>query len=226
MPIIGYVLLVASLGDFIYILFPLQLQNPNWELQTFAALVEQCWGFLIALALIFSRYLGSNYSDVREIELLALRVIRWIIITIAILLLLSTPLIIFDTFRLYRVTAHQISATDATKLNQIEQMRTQIEQGADAKIIGNIAQFIGVEPQIIQQSSLSGLKDITKQKLTDLENNIKTQVERIREEQSRQLIKSSARTLYCSLIIGFTLTWIWVKIGQFFNQLFSNLKEL
>ncbi len=51
LPVIGYALALASVGDYIYLIFPPQFKNPTWELQTLGALVdlgalvEQSWGF-------------------------------------------------------------------------------------------------------------------------------------------------------------------------------------
>ena len=84
LPLVGYALMIASLGDFVYLLFPLKLRDPSWTLQTLSLLVEQCWGFLIALALIFSRYFDSN-SYIREIELLGLKFIRWLVLLLSLI---------------------------------------------------------------------------------------------------------------------------------------------
>jgi len=126
LPVIGYTLFFASLGDYIYIIFPTQFQDPAWELQTLGALVEQSWGFLIALALIFSRYFTDNQNNVREIELLALKFICWLIFIMAIIFILSTPLIAPDTHRLYKSINQQVNREDAVKLAQIAEVLTQI----------------------------------------------------------------------------------------------------
>lgn len=215
LPIIGYAMTIASLADFIYLLFPLQLQNPTWELQTLGSLVEQGWGFLVALALIFSRYFLENQKEIRHIELGILKGIRWLVLGLAILFILSIPLLVSDTLRLYRTIPQQIATADAAQLVQIQQIEAQLDRTVDPQIVRAIGQSVGLEPQSLQGTSLSELKSTVKNRLTAAQSSITARVTATQQQQSKQLIKSSARTLYAGLIISFTFILIWSKIGKF-----------
>lgn len=215
LPIIGYAMAIASLADFIYLLFPLQLQNPAWELQTLGALVEQGWGFLVALALIFSRYFSDNHEEIRPIELGILKWIRWLVLGLAILFILSIPLIVLDTLRLYRAIPEQVTTADAAQLAQVQQIQAQLDRITDPSLVREIGQSVGLEPQSLQDAPLPELKSTVKNRLTTAQFSIKARIAASQQQQSKQLIKSSARTLYAGLIISFVFFVIWSKIGRF-----------
>ena len=56
---IGYILLVFSLIDYIGILIPPRLTDPPWEFQAMGRLVEHVWSPLLGLAFVFF-YTPSN----------------------------------------------------------------------------------------------------------------------------------------------------------------------
>jgi hypothetical protein len=215
LPVIGYAMAIASLADFIYLLFPLQLQNPTWELQTLGALVEQGWGFLVALALIFSRYLSDNHKEIRPIELVILKWIRWLVLGLAILFILSIPLIVLDTVRLHRAIPEQVATADAVQSAQLQQIGEQLDRTTDPNIVREIGQSIGLEPQSLQDGSLPELKSTVKNRLTAARASLNVRIKASQQQQSKQLIKSSARTLYAGLIISFVFMMIWSRIGRF-----------
>ena len=215
LPIIGYTMFIASLGDFIYPLFPLRLQNPTWELQTLGSLLEQTWGFLVGLALIFSRYLIDNESDVRLIDILGLRFIRWIVLLIGIIFLLSTPLVVFNTLRLYPIINQQVQERDAATVAQVRQAETQLNQISDQKRLIEIAQSVGLNPKTLENSPADQLKTAVKQRLNAIRTNNQTQVQTARKEQLQGLFKTSARTFIYSLIVSFTFIFVSFKLGRF-----------
>lgn len=219
LPVIGYALAFVSLGDYLYIIFPLQLQDPVWELQTIAALVEQSWGFLIALALIFSRYFTDNQDDVRAIELWLLKFIRWLVLAMAIIFILSTPLIVSDTSRLYRSINQQFSQEDRRKLDQIANVYTKVDQVSDLNQIIALGRSIGLDPATFKNTPFVEIKKEVKTRLTAIKANIENQAQAIQKAQSKKLIKNSFRTLYSGLVISFTFIFIWFKIGTLGDRL-------
>jgi hypothetical protein len=119
LPIVGYAIVAMSFVDFVSVLFPLQLQNPDWELKTISTLVEQIWAFLIGLGFIFTRYFQENQGDIRSVELFFLKFIRWFILIMAIVLLLMIPLVLLDTHRLLSFFNGQISTQKNNALKQV-----------------------------------------------------------------------------------------------------------
>jgi len=219
LPVIGYGLFFASLGDYLYLLFPLQLQNPAWELQTLGALVEQSWGFLVSLALIFSRYFLDNQNNVRYLELILLKLIRWLVLTMALFFILATPLILLDTHRLRQSIAVQISRADQVKLAQIADLNNKIGQINDLNQIVSAGRLLGLDPQKLTQRSLDDARKALQDRLTALKAETETKVQNNRRAQTIQLFKSSFRTLYAGLIISFIFIFIWFKIGALRDRL-------
>jgi hypothetical protein len=197
----------------------LQLQNPTWELQTLGALVEQSWGFLISLALIFSRYFLDNQNDVRQIELLALRLIRWLLFAMVLFFMLATPLIVVNTHRVYRSINQQVSRQDQIKLAQIVDINGKLERITDPNQMATVGNVLGLNPNDLQNRSLADARKMIQDRLTTLKTEIDTQIRNTRKDQIQKLFKSSLRTLYTGLIVCFIFILIWVKIGTLNNML-------
>ena len=214
LPIIGYLLLIVSLADFLHILFPLQLQNPDWELQTIGALVEQCWLFLIALALIFTRYFLDNQEPIREIDLIAIRWIRWIVLILAIFFLLSIPLVIVNTKRLSTFIQQQSDLAQSNQLAQIAQIETQLAQTSEPKTVMEFGKSIGMDVEKLGNASLEELKSAVQQKLTNVETNITKQIKTAQKEQRQKLFKKNFRTVYSIIIVSVGFIVIFVEIGN------------
>lgn len=94
--LIGYFLVLVSTIDYLNILYPLQLTNPDWEFSVMGQLVEHVLVLLIGLGLIFFRPRGS----VLRLELRFLAVLRWVVLGLGIIYFLMVPLAIRNSFAL------------------------------------------------------------------------------------------------------------------------------
>lgn len=72
--LVGYILLVFSLIDYIAIVIPPRLTDPVWEFQTISRLVDHVWSPVLGLALIFF-YTQNNSVSPTEIKML--RFLSW-----------------------------------------------------------------------------------------------------------------------------------------------------
>lgn len=168
----------------------------------------------MAIALIFSRYLVDNQRNVRGLDLLILRNLRWLVLLLAIGFFLSTPLIISDTVRVYRTIHQQVSIEDASKLAQIQQIEQQLDQVSNLQLAQAIGQSIGLEAQSLQNLPLSALKETIQNQLSTIQTSLESQIKTNQKEQSQKLIKSSIRTLYAGFIMSMTFILIWSNTGR------------
>ena len=152
-----------------------------------------------------------------------LKWIRWIVLGLALLFILSIPLVVLDTVRIYRTLPQQVATADAAQLVQIQQIEAQLDRTVDPKIVRAIGQSIGLEPQNLEAVPLPELKTTIQNQLTAAQSSITARVTAAQQQQSKQLIKSSIRTLYAGLIISFTFIMIWSKTGKFTKNLIRYL---
>ena len=71
--IVGFGLLMMSVVDFLNLLIPLKLMNPDWELQTIGAVIERIPVTFLGIVFVF-------YEDINcrtPIEKILLKVISW-----------------------------------------------------------------------------------------------------------------------------------------------------
>lgn len=205
---VGYGLLLLVLFDLISLFIPPAFMNPAWELQTFGAIVERIAVPLIALVLIFWGGRNSRF----KFELPLIKLLSWLSLLIAILLLLSVPLGVFNTVRLDRQANTQIK-------NQIEQSKTQIKKIKER--VGNITtteqlnelltQFNqGSSSPNIESSQLGNIKKELLSSLSQGESNIAAQAQTAQMNQRIVLLKSSVKWNLGALVSSALFAWIWL----------------
>ncbi|MEA5581252.1 HpsJ family protein [Nodularia harveyana UHCC-0300] len=117
--LIGYILLLLSLFDYLAILFPPQLTNPNWEFQTITRLVDHVWSILLGLTFIF---LFNQSSVINAKQIAVLKFFSWLALPIGIIYLLMLPLGINNSLTLYRNINNQFATQQAQQQEQLQQI--------------------------------------------------------------------------------------------------------
>ncbi len=131
----------------------------------------------------------------------------------AIIFMLSTPLIVLDTHRVYKSINAQISQGDATKLAQLQEIESKIDQVSNVNQIISLGNALGIEPRPLQNTPITTARETIKKRLTALKTTIETKVQITRKTQAKKLLKSSARSLYSGIFITFAFIFIWFKLG-------------
>ncbi len=158
---IGYGLLVFALLDVIFIIYPPQFTNPDWELQVIGQIVERVPVPLIGLAFVF---LGDA-SQWKFPERLLSKILSFLSLVIAAFFLFLVPLGIFDTIRILEKNQEQISGQTEQRVEQIEQIKNLVEDANPQQLsqiaqqLPNIGQSIDADnPQQLRQEILSRLE--------------------------------------------------------------------
>lgn len=216
LPLVGYAIVVMSFVDFASVLFPLQLQNPDWELKTISTFVEQIWAFLIGLGFILARYFKENQGDIRSVEIFFLKFIRWFMLIMAIALLLMIPLVLLDTHRLLVFLNAQISTQKDNALKQVSQLETSLAQGDNPDQVRSFAKAINLPPEVLNLPAPE-LQNIIKTNIADAKTKITQEAAQTQKQQSINTWKSSIRSIVGITITSFISIIIWLKIGKAFK---------
>lgn len=208
--LVGYGLLVMALIDVLFLLIPLQLMNPLWELQTVGAIVERIPVTLLGIVLV---YYGER-SDRAPVETLILKSLSWFSLVAAILLLLVIPLNISNSFRIYH---QQNAAANAQFVNQkdtIEQFKKQLASANSKDEIGAVLQKQA--RQVINIPNSVNTEQLKTSILNNLQNNqdsISSQAQSFRTQKRSLLIKKCLKWNLGAIIASILFFMIWKSTG-------------
>ena len=208
--LVGYGLLLMALIDLLFLLIPPQLMNPLWEFQTMGAIIERIPVTLLGMVLI---YYGEK-SDRAPIEASILKLLSWASLLAAVILMLTIPLSINNSFRIYNQHNATANAQFVTQKDTIEQFKEQLEAANSKDEIGAILQ-----QQARQQVNIPDSVNTEKLKtdiITNLQNNqdsITNQAEAFRSQKKSLLIKKCLKWNLGALISSILFFMIWKSTG-------------
>jgi hypothetical protein len=214
MPVIGYGILFASLADFLNVLFPLQLFNPVWELQTIGGLIDQSWALLIGMGFICSRYFAENQKDTRLIEFLFLKFLRWFFLVLAILYLFLAPLVVLNSFRMTTQIRQQAAQQQNTQIRQIDRIQNQSGKITNPAQLRALAQSINIDKDDVARLSDEQLPASIQQQLSTVKSQIEKETAIARRNQLQKLWQNSMRMIFSQVLLAFTFIFIWSKFGR------------
>jgi hypothetical protein len=205
---IGYGLLVFFLLDLIEILVPPRFTDPLWELQTMGAAIEQIALPLVGLVLVFYGELNLR----AKWELPFLKILSWLVLLFAIVLLLLIPLGIFNTVRIDRQSNQQISAQVDRQMTEIKQVKNQLEQATTEEKMESLLSRIndqGPSPDIQNTEQLEQVKKQFSEFMGKAETTIKSQAAATQKNQRLALLKRSVKWNLGALISGVLFFILW-----------------
>lgn len=205
--VIGYVFLALFLFDFVDTLIPLRLTNPNWEFQTFGALVEKVPILFLAYAMI---YLGRNFGR-KRLEQFLLSMLTWLALILALVYLLMIPLGLINTNRLLTLNNQQVLQLDIQLAqvkkaqNKLKTTNTQSElQQILSRDLGNTRPL----PKLQNPQEVTAFKNQLTKVISDGEAKLQAQIQSLKEIRLG-LIKKSVKWNLGSLISAALLFYIW-----------------
>lgn len=208
--LVGYGLLLMAIVDLLFLLIPPQLMNPLWEFQTMGAIVERIPVTLLGMVLV---YYGER-SDRAPIEAVLLKVLSWMSLLAAVSLMLTIPLSIGNSFRIYNQHNATANAQFVTQKDTIQQFKEQLEAANSKDEIGAILQ-----QQARQKVNIPDSVNTEKLKtdiITNLQNNqdsITNQAEAFRSQKKSLLLKKCLKWNIGALIASILFFMIWKSTG-------------
>jgi signal transduction histidine kinase len=203
---LGYTLLMFSLFDYLVILIPPQLTNPNWEFQSIGQMVDHVWSILLGLTFIFL-FNQSSILNVKQIKILKL--LSWLSLVIGIFYLLMLPLGINNSLTLYRSINNQFKNQQAQQQAQSQRITDQLTSVASPQQLNSIAASLNIQTEPNSKQFSQDLKNkIFEQIKTSTQNAINTG-NIAKREQIKNLIKTAVRINIGTIISGVCFIILW-----------------
>lgn len=134
--LVGYGLLLMASIDFLFLLIPLQLMNPSWEFQTLGAMIERIPVTLLAMVLIF-----YGERDTRApVEVYVLKYLSRLCLVVSIVLILSIPLSITNSFRIYNQHNAEINVSLVNQADAAKKLKNNLQSSNTSTEISNALQ--------------------------------------------------------------------------------------
>ncbi|MEM9272909.1 MAG: HpsJ family protein [Cyanobacteria bacterium P01_F01_bin.143] len=207
--LVGYVILLLTLLDYAFLLFPSNFFEPSWIYNIAGHLVENVWAFLLGFLLIFYR---RNQELIRPREFTFLSFISWVTLAIGIIYFLITPLIIGNAFRINRSQQAQAKIQIEQQKNQVEQYSKQLNR-VSSEQLNNLFQNYQQQNPNQEITSVQKLKDNllieVKQKQEIASNKLQTKARKQKLNLLKTTIKLSIGAIISS--ISFLLIWKYTK---------------
>jgi len=207
---IGYSLLVFSLFDYLAILLPPKLTNPNWEFQAISQMVDHVWSILLGFAFIFV-FNQSSIVNVKQIGILKL--LSWLSLVIGIFYLLMLPLGINNSLTIYRTINNQFATQQSQKQEQIQKVTEKLKTVTSPQQLTSIAASLNIPIEPNSQQSPQDLKNKISQQIQNSAQNAINVANTAKREQTKNLIKTAVRINIGTIISGVCFIILWRLTG-------------
>jgi hypothetical protein len=208
--IAGYFLLVFSLVNYLAILLPPQLTNPNWEFEAIGRMVDNVWSILLGFTFIF---LFTQSSIINGKQIATLKFLSWIALVIGIFYLLMLPLGINNSLTLYRNITNEFATQEARQKEQIQQITQRLQTVTSPGQLNSIASSLNIP---IDPNSNKSPEELKKQISEQIQTSAQTALNTAttaKRGQTRNLIKTSVRINLGAIISGFCFISLWRFTG-------------
>jgi hypothetical protein len=198
----GYTLLLLTLLDYAFLVFPPRLLNPTWELNVIGHLLESVWAPMLGLLLIFFRMPQQKVST-RELKILSW--ISRLVLLVAIVYLLLVPLIISDTVRIHRDRYNQYN-------NLVKQQQTLLsntQQKLNSLSEEQLTQAFSGSPLVLPNDSGVVMREKLLKEFKSKQAAERNQAAKINKENNRSLLKQSTKWGMGALLSGVLFIKIW-----------------
>jgi hypothetical protein len=213
---IGYGLLLLSLIDLLYLIFPPEFTKPIWEYQTIGDLVRLIPVPMIAFMLVFY---GESFGR-RRVERPIVAILSWSTLIFGVFCLLMIPLTVVNTLRIAQYNNDQINTQVTQQKTQLNNTKNQLDQATPEQL-----QSLIRVPTEKAESSSSATINPEAARVQVLDNIQKAQKKAdeqaldARKNVQQNLIKNSSKIILESLVGGclFLYTWFvtdWARRRQ------------
>ncbi len=204
--IVGYGLLMMAVVDFMNLLIPPELMNPDWEFQIIASVIERIPVTFLGIVFVF--YEDTNYRT--PIEKMLLKIISWSCLVFAIFLILAIPLNINNAFRIYHKYNASINYQLIPRLEVIQDFQTQIESADSQENIAKILQKqSSTKIKIPESLDINNFKDSITEKLQKEETSLQNTAQSSRNKKRYQLLRKVIKYNLGALISIYLLIFVW-----------------
>jgi hypothetical protein len=204
--LVGYGLLIMFATDFVFLLIPLQLMNPVWEFETMGAIIERIPVVLLGMVLVY--YGERDYRA--PIERFILKWLSWLCLASAIFLILTIPLSITDSFRIYYQHNAQLNSQVVGQIETLQNFQDRFETAKSPEEIKTIIAKNSKQPVNIPESlDINQLKLDIVQNLQENQDNLRNKAQLLRSQKRSTLFKNCIKWNLGALIAACLFFMLW-----------------
>jgi hypothetical protein len=187
--IVGYGLIIFAIVDWLNILFPIRWLDVAWTFNSIGAIIERVAVPLLALPLIF-----FGETDLRQRwEKAIVKLLSWGALVASVVFLLMVPLLLMLTLRLNVQNTAQLNNQVNSQISQLQQLEQRVGS-ASSQDLNALLQNLNRQGN--PPANVNTPTDLKNQLLTEVEqvrNNVKSQAETAKSNQSTALYKSAIK---------------------------------
>ncbi len=211
LPIIGYFMATMSIADCIFVIIPLRLQDPVWELASLGSVANHTWGILIGFGFMLTSFSRETIAKIRPIEILIINLFRTFLLLLAFIFIMGMPLVIVDTLRINNTESEQIKSQVTARQTVISQVEANLNSISDIRQLLEIGQGLGLNLSYTPQSTVNGLKQEIQNKLPEAKEKLIREANMAISSKQKNQWKASIRTLLQLFIFSIANTILWFK---------------
>lgn len=203
---IGYGLLLLSLIDLLYILFPPEFTKPIWEYQTVGDLVRLVPVPMLAFMLVFY---GEAVGR-KKVERPILKILSWSTLIFGVLCILLIPLTVVNTLRIGQYNNEQINTQITQQKQQLSNTKVQLEKASDDQLQQLIQLPAGnSNPPPNSPKTTTEAKSKVLNNIEVAQKKADEQALAARKNVQQNLMKNSVKIILEALVAGFLFLYSW-----------------
>jgi len=203
-PLIGYGFLGLSFFDHLNIIYPVEISNPSWIVETIGQISERIPILWIGLLLVFFRREGY----VRRREIGGLKFLSWLCLLLGIIYLIMIPMMIGNTVRLSRVIDTQIEARTSEQTEKLKRARDQVSKTKEQDISAYL-RYQNSQTGLPQTSTPEQFKENLLQKANKDISELAAKSQTLKANQIGDLTKRTIKWSLGNLLSTFVCIWVW-----------------
>lgn len=218
LPLIGYFMIIMTIFDFIYVMFPLNLKNPEWELSVIGSFSDQSWGLLIGIGFVLTGFFGNALGQVWLIEIRLLVLIRWGLLLLGIVYLLALPLVFSNTGRLVSQIETEFTQRVERQEQLISEVKANLSEISNKDQLLQLAQAIGISIPNVDSLTPAEIQQEIQQQLPKISQEIPERAKQEQDNRTKLIVKRSTKAGFQLTILAIINIWVWYKmrkLGQF-----------
>ncbi|MDJ0733717.1 MAG: HpsJ family protein [Nostocaceae cyanobacterium] len=204
--LLGYTLLLFTFIDYIAILVPPRLTNPDWELKVISMFVDRIWSPLLGLTFIF---LFTEKSLIYPREIKILKILSWAAFFLGLLYLLMLPLGINNSLTIYRNFNNQVTNKVAQRTEQLQKINEQLKSTNNPEQLRRVAQILNPQSQKENNTPPEELKNKLSQQIEQVVQNVEASAKATKKQQAMRWIKESVRINLGAFLGGACFITFW-----------------
>ena len=205
--LVGYVILILVLLDYIFLLASSQIFDSAWAYNTAGSLVENVWGVMLALVLVFHR---RDQEIIKPKESFFLKIISWLTLAMGIAYFMIIPVIIGGNFRLNRNNQAQITRQIDVQKNQVQVYNQNLQQANPEQLNSLLKQYETEQNSpIIDIGSTEEIKHKLLEKAKQTQKLAEEQLLSEFSKQKTNLFKQTTKWSIGAIISGMCFVLIW-----------------